>query len=211
MTQRYAPDKHHRRSIRLRSWDYTSPGAYFITICTHERECLFDDGRFHAIAENAWRNIPNHDHAQHVVLDEWVVMPNHLHGIIILTDATCRGEAGRCDGPGTLETPIRPLRSPLQKNPSEPGIPQGVQPGSVGAIVGNFKSLVAKQINNLRLTAGGRVWQRGYYDRIARNERELEAIRDYIRKNPDRWADDRENLDALLSKMRLVVRRAVEP
>ena len=71
----------------------------------------------------------------------------------------------------------------------------------VGAIVGNFKSLAARRINNLRRTPGGRVWQRGYYDRIVRNERELAAIRRYIRDNPARWAEDRENLDAALAKM----------
>ena len=71
----------------------------------------------------------------------------------------------------------------------------------MGAIVGNFKSLAARRINNLRRTPGGRVWQRGFYDRIVRNERELEAIRRYIRDNPDRWAEDRENLDAALAKM----------
>ncbi len=73
--------------------------------------------------------------------------------------------------------------------------------GSIGAIVGNLKSLTARRINNLRHTPGAAVWQRGYYDRIVRNDRELDAIRQYIQNNPQRWADDRENLDNLLNKM----------
>ncbi|MFQ5592796.1 MAG: transposase [Anaerolineae bacterium] len=238
MTRQYDPDKHRRRSIRLRGWDYTSPGAYFVTICTYERQNLFDDDRFRDVAENAWRNIPTHDHAEHVVLDEWIVMPNHVHGILVLVEKDVRrGEAGRGEASG-LEIPytdeiITPLASPLQPpdageiiaphaSPLQPDIvvpdglpfladldgglegPTGVEPGSVGAVVGNFKSLVTRRINNLRRTPGGKVWQRGYYDRIVRNERELEAIRQYIRDNPARWAEDRENLDALLSRMRLV-------
>jgi len=75
-------DKPHRQSIRLQGWDYTTPGAYFVTICTHQRQNLFRDERFKEVVENAWRLIPTHRHASHVRLDEWIVMPNHLHGIL---------------------------------------------------------------------------------------------------------------------------------
>jgi REP element-mobilizing transposase RayT len=190
MKHRYDPRKHRRRSIRLRGWDYTSPGAYFVTICTHQHENLFDNDVFRDVTENAWRAIPTHAHAQHVTLDEWVLMPNHLHGIIVINEPVGRGEATGKDVPIASESSL-PVASPLR-------------PGSIGAIVGNFKSLVTRRINNLRRTTGGRVWQRGYYDRIVRNERELNAIRQYIRDNPARWAEDRENLDALVSRMRLV-------
>ena len=93
--------------------------------------------------------------------------------------------------------------SPLAFGTSFP-VASPLRPGSIGAIVGNFKSLVTRRINNLRRTPGGRVWQRGYYDRIVRNERALNAIRQYVRDNPARWAEDRDNLDVLLSNMRLV-------
>ena len=167
---------------------------YFVTVCTYQRENLFDDKELSKHVGNMWQAIPTRPSAQHVTLDEWVVMPNHLHGIMVLNDSGCRGEAS-----GNEATPskggILPDASPI------PSRPVGVTPGSLGAIVGNFKSLTTRQINNLRRTPGGRVWQRGYYERIVRNERELNAIRNYIRENPQRWEEDRDNLDALTSRM----------
>jgi putative transposase len=88
----YDPEKHHRRSIRLKGYDYTQPGAYFITICTQGRECLFGeiiDGEMHLneagqIVVQTWQDLPNH--ISNVQLDAFVVMPNHVHGIIIITD-----------------------------------------------------------------------------------------------------------------------------
>jgi putative transposase len=175
MNVKFDPQKHHRRSIRLREWDYSSAGAYFITICTYERMNLFENGEFREIAENAWRTIPNQPHAQHVLLDDWVVMPNHVHGIIILEESN---DLSNSDQPE-----------------------KGVMPGSVPSIVGNYKSLVTRRINNVRRTRGSKVWQRNYYERIVRNARELNAIREYIRANPMRWAKDRDNLDTLISRM----------
>jgi REP element-mobilizing transposase RayT len=84
MKSLYDPAKHHRRSIRLHGYDYASPGTYFITIITHNRECLFDNIVFRRIAEWNWNAIPRH--FENVFLDEWIVMPNHIHGIIIITD-----------------------------------------------------------------------------------------------------------------------------
>jgi REP element-mobilizing transposase RayT len=176
MGRGYDPAKHRRRSIRLKGWDYRTPGAYFVTICTYQQQCLFADARFREIAELTWRLIPEQPHAVHAQLDEWVVMPNHLHGIVILTSVI--GEEG------------------------DPVPERGATPRSLPTIIGNYKSLVTRRINNVRRTPGRKVWQRGYYERIVRNERELEAIRRYIRANPDRWAEDRENLDSLVSKMR---------
>lgn len=206
MRGQYDPHKHHRRSTRLRGWDYSTPGIYFVTICTHERQNLFANDRFRQVVANAWQAIPNHPHARHVDLDEWVVMPNHVHGILVLVEeegeaetGRGRGEAGRDGGPFPSEPSLRPA-SPLHRAHEA----DGVKPGSVGAIVGNFKSLAARRINNLRRTPGGRVWQRGYYDRIVRNERELNAIRQYIRNNPRRWTEDRENLERLTARMRQV-------
>ena len=192
MNNRVNPNQHNRQSIRLRGWDYTTPGAYFITICTHHREHLFGDRRFKEIAEYAWLAIPTQDHAQHVRLDEWVVMPNHVHGILVLVemDGGGRGEAGRNDG-RVQNHLVADLPRPY------------MAPGSIGAIVGNFKSLTARRINNIRRTPAGPVWQRGYYDRIVRDERALNAIRAYIQQNPARWAEDRDNLEALFKKMDL--------
>jgi putative transposase len=221
MARQYDPDKYHRRSIRLRGWDYTTPGAYFITICTYQRENLFEDDRFRELAENAWRNIPTHPHASRVILDEWIVMPNHLHGILILTDPEtndneARRDEAQIDVSKTNQISLQAASSPpadtlfpasslpFDSLPSSYP-PHGVESGSIGAIVGNFKSLVTRRVNNLRRTPGAKFWQRGYYDRIVRNERELNAIRQYVWDNPRRWEEDRENLDALLARMRLVV------
>ncbi len=189
----YQPDQNHRQSTRLRDWDYASPGVYFITICTYQRENLFEQHTLREIAENAWRAIPSQLHAGHVTLDEWVLMPNHLHAILVLKD---RDQATAVASPGTFPPTYQPSRS------NQP--PRGMEPGSIGIIVGTYKSGVTRRINNLRRMPGGRVWQRGYYDRIVRNERELGAIREYIRDNPVRWDEDRDNLDTLLSKMRWV-------
>ncbi len=183
------------------------------------------------MAENAWRNIPTQPHAGHVALDESVVMPNHLHGILMLAEAGPDGEhkAGMTDRRGEADTAVRrgeatriddlwinnlcselPRPYPKAATPNElphPASPQphGVKPGSVGAIVGNFKSLVTRRVNNIHRSPGSKLWQRGYYDRIVRNDRELGAIREYIWQNPQRWAEDRDNLDGLLARMRLVL------
>ena len=168
-------------SMRLPGWDYTAPGAYFITICTHERECLFYDDNFRRAAQGAWRAIPTRKQARHHVdLDESVLMPNHFHGILCLTDYPPQ------------------LRNKKKRDANQ------LQPGSVGSIVKNFKSMVTKRINLVRKTPGEKVWQRGYYDRLIRDDQELEAVRQYIRDNPDRWAENEDNLDEHLSQMRWV-------
>ena len=170
-----------RRSIRLPDWDYRSVGYYFITICTYQRECLFDDPRLYEIALNAWDYIPQQPHAKNVALDERIIMPNHTHGIIEVVN-----------GPGTIH---------LERER------QAILPsGSIGTIVGNYKMLVTKRVKAMLKATGTdmRVWQRGYWERIIRNERELNATREYIRNNPVRWQEDRDNLDKLLSKMRYV-------
>ena len=174
MSRQYDPKKHQRRSIRLKGWDYGSAGLYFVTICTHERQNLFADPKLHEIATLAWNYISQQGHAEHVVLDESILMLDHQHGIIGLT---------------TPEDPSRGFTT--------------LQPGSVGAIVGNYKMLVAKRVKAMLKVNGTdfQVWQRGYYERIIRNERELIAIRRYIQENPIRHAEKRDNLDQLFTKM----------
>ena len=178
MDRKTDPFRRRRRSIRLKDWDYSTPAVYFVTICTYHRQHLFEDPHFNEIVENAWCSIPNQPHAKHVYLDEWIVMPNHLHGIIVLT------EPEEAEAQHSLDD--EPKNAPLP------------------TIMGNFKSLVTRRINNIRHSRGGKVWQRSYYERIVRNERELNAIRRYIRANPARWAEDRDNLDTLVAKMNQV-------
>jgi len=173
--------KHHRRSIRLKGYDYTQPGAYFVTICTQDRQHLFGevvDGEMRLneageIVCAAW--FKTAQLRSYVVLheDEFVVMPNHVHGIIWIVDD---------DGGATRRV------APTQNNR-----PAGPVPGSIGAIVGQFKSTVARRVNELRSTPGVPVWQRNYYEHIIRNDRALNIIRRYIAENPLRWHLDRNN------------------
>jgi REP element-mobilizing transposase RayT len=175
--------KPNRRSIRLPDWDYRAEAYYFVTICTHQRQYLFDDPRLSEIAINAWDYIPQQPHARYVALDARIIMPDHMHGILHLTAE-----------PQTLVSV------------SDPDDRQVLIPGSVGAIVGNYKMLVARRVKAMMKAAGTdmKVWQRGYWERIIRVERELNAIRKYIQENPLRWSEDRDNLDELLGKMRYV-------
>ena len=200
-TNRYDPDRHHRRSLRLPDWDYRTHAYYFVTICTHNRENLFAAAPLAEIAEVMWPLIPNQPHAQSVYLDEWVIMPNHLHGLVLLpgpaSDATVdpEEEALLPGLPFDMRYAAHPPAEPT------PGDRPKLAPGSLGAIMGNYKSGVTRRINALRRTPGHRVWQRGYYEHIVRDHRELERIQIYIRENPARWAEDRDNLDAVIARM----------
>jgi len=171
------PDRRQRRSIRLRGYDYTQLGAYFITICTYQGQCLFGhvlDGAMvfsdaARIVRACWDEISVH--FPNVELDEFVIMPNHVHGIMLIVH---RGRGTACRGP-TVESFGKPV------------------PGSLATTIRSFKSAVTKRINQQRKTPGGSVWQRNYYEHVMRDEAALARIRDYIGTNPLRWALDREN------------------
>ncbi|MBI2506292.1 MAG: transposase [Candidatus Latescibacteria bacterium] len=192
---KFDPDKHHRRSIRLKGYDYSEPRTYFITICIANRhQPLFgkivnDDmilNEYGTIAHDEW--IKTGALRPHVALDEFVVMPNHVHGIIRLTHR--RGTARRAptdDAPGTASTPLR--RAPAE-NHEQFGKPTV---GTLPTIVRSYKSAVTKRINELRNTPGTPVWQRNYYEHIIRNEDILKAIRRYIQNNPLSWVYDQNN------------------
>ena len=185
----YDPERQRRRSIRLRGWDYSRPGAYFVTICTHNGEGLFEDPVLRRVVETMWQRIPRH--FPYVQLDEFVVMPNHVHGIIWIVGARHSTEPPSPAGAIPSDEPSQP-RGQLLRNAS-PLRPRGVMSGSLGAIVGNFKSVTARRINRIRKTPGAPVWQRNYYEHIVRDETELTRIREYIRLNPLKWKLDREN------------------
>jgi REP-associated tyrosine transposase len=167
-----------RRSIRLQGYDYTQPGAYFVTICTMNRECTFgqivagrstlsDLGR---IVAACWVEIPQH--FAYASLDRFVVMPNHLHGIVSLSgrrDTACRVP--------TTERFGKPVA------------------GSLPTIMRAFKSAVTQRANRTLGVAKARVWQGSYYEHVIRDEASLRRIRQYIETNPLRWELDRENFD----------------
>jgi|GEM_PF-488169 REP element-mobilizing transposase RayT len=195
----YDPEKHHRRSIRLKGYDYTRPGAYFVTMCTEKGKCLFGEisdeimqlNKFGTMIHACWNNIPKH--FAHIRLDACVVMPNHIHGILIITDANIdrRGEAFSSpmkSCPGLVTENASPLHPITQS-------PHGTSSGSLGAIMQNFKSVSTRKINQLNKSSGAMLWQRNYYEHIVRNEYALNAIRRYITYNPLMWSHDMDNPD----------------
>jgi 2-C-methyl-D-erythritol 2,4-cyclodiphosphate synthase len=168
----YDPAEHHRHSIRLPGFDYSKGGAYFITICTHAKECILgqigggqavlsERGR---IVSDCWADIPKHYPG--VMLDEFVVMPNHVHGVVWFET----GE--RLDAGGMRAGPAPPL---------------------LGNVIGSFKSASTRRINQSLGVQGALVWQRNYFEHVVRDEESLSAIRQYIRTNPQRWHQDAEN------------------
>lgn len=175
-----------RKPCRLAGHNYGQAGFYFLTLVTRDRACLFGEilsgemilGPLGAIARATWEETPAH--CPQARLDTFVVMPNHLHAIVILVGAThaspCRIHHGRNTG----EACLAPTRWEARR-------------GTLGTIVGAFKSASAKRINEARGTPGGTVWQRGYFDHIIRDTLSLDRIRRYIRDNPIRWSTDREH------------------
>ena len=183
---KYDPAKHHRRSIRLKGYDYTSPGAYFITICTHQRRCLFGNildktmklSGIGLLAQACWQRLPHH--CPNVTLDEFIVMPNHIHGILFLDNGSFRDLA---PAQGVLEGSKEPqLNAMSQQTPKS---------GSLGAIIRSFKSVTSRRIGQFRDPPDCPVWQRNFYEHIIRNEAALHQIRHYIQTNPQFWQDDR--------------------
>jgi len=171
-----------RRSVRLRGFDYRSVGAYFITICTYRRACIFaeivNDATVLSVAgevvESGWRAIPRF--SPDVGLDLFVVMPNHVHGILVL------GEGFReKHSPEANASPLHRFR------------PKGTQGGSISAIVQTFKATTTRRVRSLPGLMGLRLWQRGFYDHVIRDDEELNRLRYYIEENPLRWGLDEEN------------------
>ncbi|HLO16706.1 MAG TPA: transposase [Anaerolineales bacterium] len=181
MRSKFDPQKHHRHSIRLTNYDYAQPGGYFITIVTYQRALLFGKivntemqlNDFGKIADECWRAIPNH--FLNVELGAYVIMPNHVHGIIVIHENRMTMNSSSSVGARHA--------SPLP--------PRGVKPQSIGVIVGSFKSAVTKRIGHeFNITD---IWQRNYYEHVIRNEKDLQNKTDYIEANLMLWDQDDEN------------------
>ena len=165
----------HRQSIRLRNYDYHQAGAYFVTISVQGGEHLFGgivDGEVQLneagrIAEGCWCEIPLH--SPHVELDEFIVMPDHMHGILFIVHAADNA------------TENQPASQEFGKLVS----------GSLPAIVRSFKSAVSMRIHKLAHAPDGPIWQRGYYEHVIRSEASLRTIQKYIAENPLRREEDR--------------------
>jgi putative transposase len=168
---KFNPDIHHRRSIRLKDYDYSQAGAYFITICTQNRECLFGEiingkmilNGYGEMVLKCWSDLPNHYY--NLILDSFVLMPNHLHGIMYI--------------PVNVGAGLKP--APTRASKKTHGLPEFVRA---------LKTFSARRINEIRNTPGISVWQRNYYERVIRDESELNKIREYIINNPLNWETD---------------------
>jgi REP element-mobilizing transposase RayT len=189
MNIKYDPQIHRRDSIRLKKYDYSQEGAYFVTICTKEKECIFGNikdevvrlSELGKIVKKEWENIPTR--FPKVELDEFIIMPNHIHGIIIISEVGA-----------TLAVAhfmARDARHNFTKKVGASPTP------TIGYIVGSFKSICVNRWlnyiagNNLDIV--GKFWQRNYYEHIIRKEKELTEIREYIINNPLKWELDKEN------------------
>jgi REP element-mobilizing transposase RayT len=168
-------EKHHRRSIRLKDYDYSQVGAYFVTVCVKDLQSVLgsiENGEvklstFGKIVKRSWSWLA--EHHDYVDIDEFVVMPNHIHGILILNDT---GRGGSRTAPTTRRKPL-------------------------GQLVGAFKTVSTKQVNRTRGTPGAVFWQRNYYEHIVRTETSLNHVREYVYENPLKWELDRENPDRI--------------
>lgn len=183
---KFNPDIHRRRSIRLKHYDYSRSGTYFVTVCTRERECLFGEvvdskvvlSPYGQIVQEEW--IKTSEIRKEIGLDLFVVMPNHLHGIVFIHNDR-QGPVGAHG------------RAPLRNNGSQR------KPRSLGSFIAGFKSVVTKRINVIRETPAVPVWQRNYYEHIIRNENELICTAEYVLNNPACWTED-ENHPAMVEK-----------
>jgi len=182
----YNPDIHKRKSIRLKDYDYSSIGEYFVTICTKDKECYFGDvedenvqisgiGR---IARDVWLEIEQKFNG--VALDEFVFMPNHLNGILTIRNRR-RGLINQTPTNKTRTVQKNVHEWVLMKNPNQ----------TLGKIIRFFKAKASKLIRDSGFH--NFAWQRNYYERIVRDEKELNRIRRYVIDNPLQWESDNEN------------------
>jgi len=163
-----------RRSIRLKQYDYTQDGAYYVTVCVNNRRCVLgnvQDGKFipndaGKMVEYSWFDLPNHN--SNIELGEFIVMPNHVHGIIIIVGAGSQ--------PALIQE-----RAGLEPAPTKHGISE---------IIRQFKTFSARRINRMNNISGARFWQRNYYEHVIRDECDLSRIREYIINNPRYWERD---------------------
>ncbi|KAB2858962.1 MAG: hypothetical protein F9K09_04120 [Flavobacteriales bacterium] len=187
---KYNPNIHHRRSIRLKGYNYSQAGLYFITICCKNRICRFGnvvDGKmmlneFGIVAYNEWVKLS--ERFSNFELDVFQIMPNHMHGIILLNDISVAGF-----------TPAQnDLYTQNDVKPNDNNRTTARVAPTVSNIVGAYKSLVANGCLDIFKSQNetiGKLWQRNYYEHIIRNEQSYQTITEYIINNPAKWADDK--------------------
>jgi putative transposase len=168
-----------RKSIRLPDYDYSQAGLYFITICTHQQHCtlgrIMDDvmllNKCGQIVREEW--IRSAGIRKEIELAEYMIMPNHFHAIVVITEQS-RGDR-LVARPPTDTSGLRP---------------NGAVQGSVGALIAGFKSAVTARMNTIQKTPGKKFWQRNYWEHIIRDQKSYEDIANYIINNPINWKKD---------------------
>jgi REP element-mobilizing transposase RayT len=200
---KYNPAKHHRRSIRLKGYDYASPGAYFVTICVQNQECILGevvDGEmrlntYGRTVDEFWCQVPVH--FAHVSVNAHVTMPNHIHAIITIHD-TRRGAVSAPD----VATPDASVSTNIEI-PREGGETPPLQPPrstiarlTLGQVVAYYKYQTTKIINQMHDTSGARFWQRNYWEHIIRDENAFQRIYQYVQSNAALWEKDQYHPDA---------------
>ena len=196
----YNPKIHHRRSIRLQGYNYAQEGLYFITICCHNRKCHFGTvennemvlSLYGKIAFNEWLNLS--ERFSNFELDVFQIMPNHMHGIIVLNATGVENfKGGETELDGGVNMASTEIGAGALADSRAGASPAPTDGASIDAILGGYKSLVHNQIleifksNNQTM---GKFWQRGYYEHIIRDERGYNNISNYIIHNPENWRND---------------------
>lgn len=194
MSQGKFQNKYRISSIRAQWWDYGWNGAYFITICTQDREHYFGEiqndkmvlSEVGIIADILWHQIPIHH--KNVELDDFVVMPNHIHGILIIDKQSDNIDVDNVET-GRVETGHALSLPPLLSLP-KPGSQrfQNIGKNTISSIVGSYKSAVTKHANRLGYP---HQWQKLFYDNIIKNNNDYQRISDYIVSNPENWGTDK--------------------
>ncbi|MCX5699502.1 MAG: transposase [Candidatus Omnitrophica bacterium] len=186
---REGSDSRNRRSIRLADYDYSRAGYYFVTVCVNERRNLFGDidgGKIMLngvgiMVEDNWNKLQQR--FKFIELDEFIVMPNHLHGVIVIVGAPLvgaqNGDVVTDDGDDGATTRVAP---------------------TLGDVIGAFKSITTNEyIRNVKnknwLSFNKYFWQRNYYERVIRDDNDLNRIREYIVNNPAKWEEDEYYVD----------------
>ncbi len=197
---KYNPHIHHRKSIRLKGFDYSQEGVYFVTICAQNRECLFgtvENGKM--ILNDAGKMIDTHcnkltERYWHIILDEYMIMPNHFHGIIIINNKIVGASLVGAQIVDT-RTHSDEMMDTMERAGTRPAPTNIKNDPTIGNIIGAFKSITTHEyINGVKnydwQSFDGRLWQKNYYEHIIRNEQSLREIREYIINNPMNWEKD---------------------
>jgi putative transposase len=191
------PMKHTRRSIRLQEYDYSQPGGYFVTVVTHHRACIFGEiisSKMHyfdlgRIAEECWESIPRH--FTNVEIYPYVIMPNHIHGIITIHDDSSRGTIYRAPTEDTNVKDLQDLNELHTQGKRNENFGKPIS-GSLPTIIRTYKAAVSRRAK--QELGFVNVWQRNYYEHILRGEADWKTIHKYMLVNPENWGNDPEYL-----------------